>query len=267
MKTIGILGCGWLGLALGNSLSQNYLVKGTTTSKDKLDELKAKHIQPYLLEVKEQSIEGNLNFFDDLDLLIVAIPPKLRTKQSENFEAKIEQLLVQLEEFHIQKVIYISSTAVFLDQNPVATYRETDQPNNLQSDRTRQLIAVEQMILNHSIDATVLRFGGLIGADRNPVKYLAGKKNLTNPAAPVNLIHQKDCIQLIASILSLQKFGVIYHGVYPKHPSRKEYYQTIADELNLPRPHFETDKNSAGKIIDSSLTRQALSFSYKNPIN
>jgi hypothetical protein len=36
----------------------------------------------------------------------------------------------------------------------------------------------------------------LIGEDK-PIKFIAGRENMDNPDAPINLIHQADCIGII----------------------------------------------------------------------
>ena len=47
INKIGILGCGWFGFALAKALlAKDYLVKGTTTSEDKLATLKKAGIEP-----------------------------------------------------------------------------------------------------------------------------------------------------------------------------------------------------------------------------
>gem|GEM_PF-4555050 len=49
--TISIIGCGWLGLPLAEFLVQKgYLIKGSTTREEKLDQLKSKGIQPFLFK-------------------------------------------------------------------------------------------------------------------------------------------------------------------------------------------------------------------------
>ena len=45
---IGIIGCGWLGLPLAKMfVSNNYKVKGSTTSKEKIEILKKEGIEPF----------------------------------------------------------------------------------------------------------------------------------------------------------------------------------------------------------------------------
>jgi UDP-glucose 6-dehydrogenase len=48
---ISIVGCGWLGLPLGAKLVKNgHRVFGSTTSEEKIEEIKAAGIAPYLLK-------------------------------------------------------------------------------------------------------------------------------------------------------------------------------------------------------------------------
>ena len=77
---IGIIGCGWLGLPLAKSLiSNNYKVKGSTTRKNKLTVLKKEGIDPFLIEITDNSISESISsFLKGLDILIINIPPRIR---------------------------------------------------------------------------------------------------------------------------------------------------------------------------------------------
>jgi hypothetical protein len=62
-------------------------------------------------------------------------------------------------------------------------------------------------------------------------RFLAGKENLDNPNAPINLIHQKDCIGIIIKIAK-QAWETTFNAATPYHPSRETYYtqkQSILD--------------------------------------
>jgi len=50
---------------------------------------------------------------------------------------------------------------------------------------------------NTNFQTTVIRLAGLIGPGRNPARFFAGKTNIPNGNAPVNLIHLDDCIGFI----------------------------------------------------------------------
>ena len=51
------------------------------------------------------------------------------------------------------------------------------------------------MLMGHpGIDTTMIRFSGLIGYDRIPIKSIKRKKLVLNPDCPLNLIHRDDCV-------------------------------------------------------------------------
>ena len=57
---IAILGCGWLGLPLAKKLiSKNFIVRGSTTSKDKISVLENENIEPFLITLDKEFDEKN----------------------------------------------------------------------------------------------------------------------------------------------------------------------------------------------------------------
>lgn len=281
MKKISILGCGWLGLPLAKSLlKKGFSVKGSTTSTEKIAVLEAAGIEPFQLEVSETKIIGAITMFiENSEILIINIPPKLRGNSAENFVAKIQNLLPFIANSSVKKVVFISSTSVYEDQpwsdeNPII-YDENSLPN-AQSESGKQLLETEQFLQNNkNFQTTVIRFGGLIGEDRHPIRFLAGRKNIENPDAPINLIHQLDCIGIIELII---KKGLrqaqsdrelkteTFNAVAPFHPTRKDYYTQKAIALNLALPEFEQSKPSVGKIISSEKVESVLEYKFKNKL-
>lgn len=265
MKNISILGCGWLGLPLAKSLiAKGFSVKGSTTSLEKIKILKDAGIEPFQVEVSENGISGYLySLLEKSEILIIDIPPKLRGDSGENFVKKMENLIPFIKEAKIKNIIFISSTSVFPDDNSVIT--ETTKPNpGTQSGK--QLLEAETLLRsNENFKTTVIRFGGLIGADRHPVYHLAGKQNLGNPEAAVNLIHQDDCIGIIEKIIELDCWNQTFNAVAPFHPTRKEYYTQKAAGLGLPLPEFSQDAASVGKIIQANLVASELHYEFQKP--
>lgn len=263
MKKISILGCGWLGLPLAKALLTNgFLVKGSTTTVAKIAVLESYGIQPFHIIVKENEIIGNIEgFLENSEILIIDIPPKLRGNSSENFIYKIKHLLPFIENSSIENVVFISSTSVYADDNSIVTEETITKP---ESESGKQLIEVEQLLLNNKIfRTTILRFGGLIGDDRHPVYFLAGRKNIENPNAPINLIHQKDCIGIILKIIETNSWNEIFNVVAPFHPTRKEYYSQKALEFNLEIPEFDESKPSVGKLISSEKIEKILGYNFQ----
>ena len=272
MKHISILGCGWLGLPLAEHLVQKkYSVNGSTTNSDKITELNNVGMKAFVIELKERFIKGQIELFlDKAELLIIAIPPKLRgdfsTSLEKTFVEKIQNLIPEIEKSSVTEVIFISSTSVYADDENVVTEQTIPNP---QTESGKQLVKVEQLLLmNPNFKTIVLRFGGLVGDDRNPITSLSGKTNIENPDAPINLIHQEDCISIIEELIRqsalIEVWNETFNAVAPLHLSRREYYTQKAIERSLPLPLFEENNSSIGKTISSDKMVKFLKYKFKN---
>jgi len=261
MKKISVLGCGWLGLPLAKALIQNgFEVNGSTTSESKISLLEAAGIKPFLIEISENGIHGNILDFLNAEILIIDIPPKLRGLEKENFVSKIQNLIGFIENSSVEKVLFISSISVYADDNSVVTEEKIPNP---ETESGRQLHESEQLLQNHkNFKTTILRFGGLIGEDRHPVKFLAGRENLENPNGPINLIHQQDCIGIVLKIIQTETWNETFNAAAPFHPNRQNYYPEKAKTLNLPEPKFNHEKESVGKTIDSQKIIKILEYDF-----
>ncbi len=266
MKKISILGCGWLGLPLAKSLlEKGFSINGSTTSIEKISILEKTGITPFQISLFKDKIEGALDLFlENSGILIIDIPPKLRGDSKENFVGKIESLIPFIENSTVKKVLFVSSTSVFSDDNSKVTEASIPNPD---TESGKQLLEAEQLLQsNKNFETTIIRFGGLIGNDRHPIKFLAGRKNIENPDAPINLIHQDDCIGIIEAIVCHTELVEVFNAVAPIHPTRKEYYSQKAMELNLPLPEFEENKTSTGKLISSDKIETVLNYKFKNKL-
>ena len=266
MTQISILGCGWLGFPLAKAFVFNgFLLKGSTTSETKLSVLEENNIDPYLIFLNENEIVGNIEgFLSNSEILIIDIPPKLRGISKENFVSKIENLISFVEKSSVKKVLFVSSTSVYGDNNSVVTEETIPNPD---TESGKQLWQTEMLLQsNQNFETTILRFGGLIGHDRHPVKYMAGRENLENPDAPVNLIHQNDCIGIIKKIVETEIWNETFNAVHPFHPTRKEHYTQKAQALQLTVPTFNSESKNSSKIISSDKIQQQLNYTFVTSI-
>jgi nucleoside-diphosphate-sugar epimerase len=262
MTKISILGCGWLGLPLAKALlAKGFSVDGSTTSQEKLLTLQNVGINPFLIQLDSKSVLGAIEtFLQESTILVLDIPPKLRGNSSEDFVGKIQNLIPFIEKSSVENVLFISSTSVYGEKNDLVT-EET--PLNPDTEGGRQLVIVESLFQkNENFKTTILRFGGLIGEDRNPVKFLAGRENIENPNAPINLIHQEDCIGIILKIIEEESWNKTFNAVSPFHPSREQYYTQKALELNLVAPKFSHEKPSFGKTIESTKVEKIVKYTF-----
>lgn len=266
MKQISILGCGWLGLPLAKKLiEKGNSVKGSTTSENKLSILENARINPFLLTLDSESISESISsFLAENEILIIDIPPKLRSENPNSekkvFVEKIKNLIPFIEKSTIKKVLFVSSTSVYGDDNELITEETVPNP---ETESGKQLLLAEALLQNNpNFETTILRFGGLIGEDRHPIKFLAGKENIENPDAPVNLIHQKDCISIIEAIINQSTWNEVFNAVAPFHPTREEYYTQKAKDLNLVLPQFIPKKSNIKKTISNEKIERVLAYKF-----
>ena len=269
---VSILGCGWLGFPLAKKLIEiGFEVKGSTTFENKLDLLKSNNIEPYLLELSETKVSECISdFLYNSDILIIDIPPGLRkiteATSEKTFVNKIKTLLPFIENSSINKVIFISSTSVYSESYliPTVTEKSILYPD---TESGKQLVEVENLLRNNTnFQTTIIRFGGLIGEDRNIVKMLTGKTNVANPNAPINLIHQQDCIEIICEILKQNCWNETFNAVAPNHPTRKKYYTEKAKQLHLTAPLFNENETNFGKIVSSEKLENVLGYTFKKQL-
>jgi nucleoside-diphosphate-sugar epimerase len=258
--TVSILGCGWYGLELAKSLVNKWVkVKGSTTTADKLPLFAAGGIEPYLIDLSPENEVTDPDFFE-CDVLWVSIPPKARTGNGGIYLAKIERLISLIKTYQIKQVVLISSTGVYGDSNTKVT--EADAPNP-DSESGKILLAAEELLKQQNdFTTTIIRFGGLIGPGRDPGRFFAGKTDVPNGEAPVNLIHLTDCIGISNAILDKQAFGNTYNAVSPSHPTRANVYTQAAVAAGLQPPHFIEEKES-WKIVSSVNVVEVLGYKYQ----
>lgn len=263
---ISIIGCGWLGLPLAKYLiGKGYKIKGSTTSSDKIKSLTEAGIKAYKVSLSETQIKGNYNdFLEGSDTIIINIPPGLRKNPAKNHLNEIKHLVKAIGQHNIKHVLYISSTSVFKDEAHFPEITSKTIPNG-DTNSAEQLIAIENLLkAEETFKTTILRFGGLIDSQRHPGQFLAGKNNVSNPEAPINLIHKNDCIAIITKIIKDKHWNTTLNASYPIHPAKKIYYTTYAKTHDLPLPNFNVSEKSLGKIIKSDDLVQLLNYTLQH---
>lgn len=260
--TISILGCGWLGTALGkNLLQKGYIVKGSTATNNRYNELEFTGIQPFYIRIEPDLIDIDYFSFFNTDVLVIAIPPRRVENITEIFPGQIKKITEFIRQMKIPNVLFISSTSVYESANKEAREGDEGEPEKASG---RAILLAEKILLNESdFHTTVIRFGGLIGANRNPGRFLSGKKNV--PAdTPVNLIHRDDCVRIISRIIEENIWGEVFNACSPDHPTKKEFYSRAAEVSDLPAPEF-TNVRENYKIINSDKLIKRLRFTFKYP--
>jgi len=213
-------------------------------------------IDPYLVQL-DSDLSASAGFFDS-DILLVNIPPSLKKQTAEAYLSNMQALLKQVEASPVKRVIFVSSTSVYPDTNSEITDTGI-------VDFQSTLYQSEQLFnQSTTFKTTIIRFAGLIGPGRNPSRFFAGKTDISNGKAPVNLIHLDDCIGIIEAVLSNQRFYGTYHAAAPTHPSRSEFYTQASQAAGLPLPGF-IDELKEWKIIDPDKLEHDLDYEFLHP--
>lgn len=266
---VSILGCGWLGLPLAKKLiEQRHIVRGSTTRAEKLSELRRAGIEPLWLQLSPELKGIGWDYLLDTEVLIVNIPPRLAQTGSAFHPAQIEHLAALLKNSSVGRVIYVSSTSVYADENRTAVEDDVTTPEQSASPA---LVEAERIIQKVGKTWLVLRCGGLMGYERIPAKYVSGKKNLTTGHLPVNYLHRDDAVSIIETFLSLsdEAWNQVYNAVAPLHPTRREVYLGSCDPFGFVPPTFEDNVSEPYKVISSEhlQSQTQYSFLYPNPLD
>lgn len=261
------MGCGWLGLPLAERLlSEDYTVKGSTTSVEKLPLLRAKGIDAYQLQLIPEP-KGDLEALLNTDILLIDIPPKAGRFGDAFHPAQIQQLIDAIRLSRVKWILYISSTSVYpelsreVTEEDVTSMEQSAAPALLQAEQSLQHLSPERQ-------TTILRCGGLMGYDRIPGKYIAGK-TVDSGAVPVNYIHLDDAVGIITLVLKQQLTGV-FNVVAPEHPTREAIYRRSCADFGYALPTFvEPTEPLPFKIISSHKIEETsrYTFRYPNPLD
>jgi nucleoside-diphosphate-sugar epimerase len=255
---VSILGCGWLGKALGKYLvEKGYGVMGSVTRPEKLAALQSEGISSFQINLDgRDALESSLAFWN-CDALVIASNVNLQGNYG--YIDGLKRVAEIISTRGVKRVIVVSSTSLYGEPNEIVDESSILNPKTPSAEC---LLEIESLFQNiQRTQATMMRCGGLVGPGRMPGSFLAGKKNIANGLAPVNLIHLSDCIGIIECLLkTVDKLNCV-NAVSPDHPSRFEFYTAAAKAQALPLPQFVLEKNS-WKIVQSELTDK-LAYSYQ----
>jgi len=262
-SVISLLGCGWLGFPLAiNLLSEGYRVKASTTTREKLKALDIAGIDPYLVQFSSSAPAPDLKKLLDAKTLIINIPPGRNNPDGfGNYRQMVRSVCEAIPDSDISRIILISSTSVYSDSNTTMTEKSDIAPD---TDSGRLMAETEAVFANLPIKVIILRLAGLIGPQRMPGRFFAGKTEIPNGWAPVNLIHRNDVVRMIQQLIENKNASGIYNGCAPSHPSRSEFYTLAAEIENMEPPHFIPEKKH-WKIIEGMRVENELGFEFEFP--
>ncbi len=265
LRTISVLGCGWLGLPLAEALvRRGHTVHGSTTSAEKLDRLEAAGIHPHRLVLGEQIEGDDADAFFGSDVLIFCVPP---SGSEVPYPAVARAVRRAAEEAGAGWVLMTSSTSVYPDLDGVVTESDAGAHEGMALRRNGAAVLAAERVLYGAtaFETTVLRLAGLYGYGRHPARYFAGKQDLAGGEAPVNLVHCDDVIGAISTVLEHEARGATFNVCADHHPTRRRLYTAWAERLGLEPPVFDGSEAEGYKIVSSQRLKERLQYTFAYP--
>lgn len=266
MKKVAIIGLGWLGMPLALSLmSRGFEVVGSKTTSDGVEAARMSGIECYQLELTPELIceAHDLEQLLYADALVVTLPARRTVEGSEGYFRAVRMLVDSAIAFGVPHIIFTSSTSVYGDTTGTLSEDSPLQPVTPSGKVLAELERWLHELPNTSVD--ILRLAGLVGADRHPGRFLAGKVDVKGGSHGVNLVHQDDVIAAIQLLLQLPTGGRVYNLCAPGHPTKREFYPALAAQLQLQPPQFSEEPEQAGRLVDGSRICKELGFEYQYP--
>ena len=266
MRSVAIVGLGWLGLPLARHLKNlGWEVKGTKRTHDGVEQMRLMRLEAYHLELTPEinADPDDVSALLDVDSLIINIPPSQYFFDLNQYVEGVQNLVNEALLQGVSHIIFISSTSVFPEISANFDESVIPQPS---SDIGRALVEIENALAKmQDIDCDIIRFAGLVGNDRHPVYSLAGKQALKCGHSPVNLVHLDDCARAIQLLLETPGGYRLYHLAAPMHPTREAYYRHAAEKYGLEPPHFISSEQDPQRIIMAEKICHELEFVYQYP--
>ncbi len=243
MKKVSIIGLGWFGMELARSMAGRWEVVGTKT---KLPSSSPEGITIYPMVLSPEPQSKFLDEIFDADTAVVNIPPSMEGL-ADNYQKAISAMVEKVIASRVGHLVFLSSTGVFGSSQTVVDEDSVPEPDR---EAGRILREVELHLINSfPTRLSIVRPGGLVGGDRQPAKYLAGRRDVKGANHPVNLVHRDDLVRLVEAIIDKELDQTVFHALAAGHPRKEDYYKAMARKMGLPVPQFDSNDLTKGKEI------------------
>lgn len=264
-----IIGCGYVGSAVARKwLEEGHEVAALTRSESHARQFAELGIQPIRGEVTQPETLQQLPEADTV-LYAVGFDRSASRSRREVYVDGLEHVLSVMKK-RTQKIIYLSSTSVYgqsagewVDESSVcAPERENGQICLSAEQLFEKQGLLPGQAAGGSATAVILRLAGIYGPGRllaRMEQIKAGEPLLGRPDAWLNLIHLADIVKTILRCDTDIHLSSHYLVSDSRPVLRQEYYETLAQLLGAPLPHFATagDAESKSKSTRPSSTERA----------
>ncbi len=231
-NNVWIVGCGDIGKRVAK-LYGNTKIIGIVSS-DESANTKIQNLQLHSVNLDE---EYRLNIVDFIgaDIFYFAPPPPIGQK-----DTRLEKFLNQLGAVAPRRIVLISTTGVYGDSGGEWINEST--PVNPKADRAIRRVTAENLLIEWATknfcDFMILRVPGIYAEDRLPISRIQKGLPIVNEteAGFTNRIHADDLAQICKAAMESSVKNEIINVTDGNPSTMTEYFNTVADYADLPRP-------------------------------
>jgi nucleoside-diphosphate-sugar epimerase len=250
MKRTLIVGCGYLGLAVGRILvSRGHSVWGLRRNLDSAADLIGAGIQPVACDITQPEALALLAERFDWVVNTVSSSKGGVGEYRSVYLNGTRNLMDWMRGQSIQKYVYTSSTSVYgqVDGSIV----DEDSPTEPSTETGRLLVETERLILDFAkaqIPGVVLRVAGIYGDGRGHLFHqtVAGEARITGDGSRwINMVHRDDAASAIVAALESGNPGSVYNCVDDQPVRQKDFLQWLAQELGKSSPPAVSEEGTS----------------------
>lgn len=270
MKTISIVGGGWLGKPLAQYLTsighQVYVSKTTPEGVLALSEHGLNSFQCNLNKGGDE-LTTHLTRHPS-EIVIGCFPPGFRKGGGQQYVKQWQTLIDSAVHHGVTRVVMVSSTTVY--PNIAKQMVEDDATlakahNNPEfSDNAITMLQAEDALINSTLSYAIVRCSGLVGPERHPSRFAAKLKQVSQQA-PANMVHLQDAIGAV-SHMALSKVSTTVNATTPNTVSKAEFYQAALTSVGSAEPLPPISQQPDKHILGDKLVELGYRFHYQHTL-
>lgn len=263
VKTVSILGCGWLGCALGKSLVDDGLeVLGSGRESLEISNITQMFIKPVWIDVRKREMIYIESQFWKSDVVVVGIPPIRDSGVEKVFPRRMQMIIDELKRKGAKRVVLLSSTIVYPNNGEIV--REDDVIEGTKPSGEAWLKAEELFVNEKSFTTTIVRLAGVVGPGRDPGVFTM-QRNIRKPGnVPVNILHLDDAVGIIKELIVKDYGNELFNACALEHPTRKELYKIAGMDEKEEMPDLLLIDSPPFKVVSSDKLRSVTGYKFKH---
>ncbi|RTZ15723.1 NAD-dependent epimerase/dehydratase family protein [Vibrio aquaticus] len=240
MKTITVIGGGWLGRPLAHYLEtighQTYVSK---TTNEGVQQLKQESLNAFEFDLNAP-LEDLIALLSKQspDIVIGCFPPGFRSGGGVQYVEHWKKLVEACLAAEVTKLVMVSSTTVYPDTADAMLEDQASlslsQSHDQFGDKAKIMLQAEQYVKDSGLKFGVVRCSGLVGPERHPSRFAPRLKQVSD-LAPANMLHLTDAVGAVSFVANLEQNCVV-NATTPNTVSKAEFYQAALDSVGSNEP-------------------------------